>query len=141
MSVDMRSLQQKIDEDIAEMKSRYPAVSSFFSFNKKDNADLVDKAIKEMSELIANNHHALNEIRKLQDASRDAVKLNNGVSDSAHNELLKSYENLKLTIKEVQRMNAEKDMSINKLRKQCTSMHKENTRLRAEIKALKSQKN
>lgn len=139
MSVEMLILQQNIDKDIAEMKSRYPAVSSFFS--KKNNADLVDQAIKEMSELIANNHRALNEIRKLQDASRDAITLNNGVSDSAHNELLKSYENLKLTIKEAQRMNAEKDMSLNKLRKQCTSMHKENTRLRAEIKALKSQKN
>lgn len=139
MSVDMLILQQKIDEDIAKMKNKYRAESGFFS--KKNNADLVDQAVKEIAELIANNHYALNDIRKLQDASRDAVTLNNGVSDSAHNELLKSYENLKLTIKEAQRMNAEKDMSLNKLRKQCTSMHKENTRLRAEIKALKSQKN
>ena len=139
MSVEMLIVQQKIDEDVAKMKRKYYVDTGFFS--AKRNAELLNQAVKEMSELIANNHRALNWIRKLQDEERDAVGRNNPVDVSAYNELLKSYENLKLTIKEAQRMNAEKDMSLSKLRKQCTSMHKENTRLRAENKALKPEEN
>lgn len=142
-------LQQDIDADIAEMKLDFEpsSSSSTWFFNTKSNDDLLNKAVKKMAELIRNNHEALYELRKLQDSERDAAKnsinynLDNYVHLSTHNNLLKSYDNLKLSVKETQRMNNEKDRSIKKLRKQCTSMHKENTRLRAEIKALKSQEN
>lgn len=136
-------LQQKIDDDIEEMKLQFQPSTGFFK--TKSNADLLNDAVKKMAELIENNHHAMQQLRMLQDSQRDVVtdliNLDDYVHLSTHNNLLKSYDNLKLSVKETQRMNNEKDRSIKKLRKQCTSMHKENTRLRAEIKALKSQEN
>ena len=142
-------LQQKIDADIEEMKLQFASEKSGNWFFKTENAEtkLLNDAVKKMAELIRNNHQALYDLGKLQDSERDAAKnlvnynLDNYVHLSTHNNLLKSYDNLKLSVKETQRMNNEKDRSIKKLRKQCTSMHKENMRLRAEIKALKSQEN
>lgn len=136
-------LQQKIDAKIKKMKRDFVHRSGFFS--AKENAELLGKAVNNMAILIENNERALEEIRKLQDFQRDPVtdliNLDDYVPVDAHNNLLKSYDNLKLSVKENQRMNNEKNSSINKLKKKCTSMHKENTRLRAEVKALKSKQN
>lgn len=136
-------LQQKIDDDIKKMKLKFAPSTSLLKM--KSNADLLNEAVKEMAKLIEDNHHAMQQLRMLQDSQRDVVtdliNLDDYVHLSTHNNLLKSYDNLKLSVKETQRINNEKDCSINKLRKQATSMHKENRRLRAEIKALKSKEN
>lgn len=142
------TLSLKIEDEVAKMKRQFTPNRSIF--NAKYNLELLDKAIVMMSELIESKYHLLDQIRNLQDADSNTPQkieedvLQNYVPIGKYNELLDSHENLMITynntilnVKEIQRMNTEKDRNIMKFKKKCTSMHKENRRLRAENKKLR----